>query len=82
MPVRVNGFEYLSVSEVASRLGVSRQTLWRWRQEPGMPQGHRFRGRQVVFSQAEFEALKVFANRLEPVDGASGDQLRLFDSEN
>ncbi len=81
MAVELNGEVYLCVSEVAERLGVSRQTLWRWRTEGEIPTGHRYRGGQVVFSIPEVEKIEAFAHRLEPITvGSSLDstQLRLF----
>jgi transposase-like protein len=33
MPVKVEGQEYYTNSEVSDELGVSRQTLWRWREK-------------------------------------------------
>jgi len=53
MAVELDGEVYLCVSEVAERIGVSRQTLWRWRTEGEIPTGHRYRGGKVVFSLPE-----------------------------
>ena len=78
MPVKVNGTDYLSASEVLATLDVSRQTLWRWRQEGKIPAGHRLRGRNVVFTPEEVEAIQAYANRLEPIDDAPPGQLNLF----
>ena len=80
MTVEIEGAVYLFVSDVVDRLAVSRQTLWRWRQEGKIPKGHRFRGKQVVFSAEEIEEIEAFANRLEPIGASSNDQdqLRLF----
>ena len=80
MSVNINGLKYLTVSEMAEELGVSRQTLWRWRQDPGVPQGYHYRRNQILFSPSELEFLKEYANRLEPVNGGSRQQLRLFGS--
>tara|TARA_Y100001936_G_scaffold207007_1_gene211734 strand:- start:60 stop:314 length:255 start_codon:yes stop_codon:yes gene_type:complete len=79
MALVIDGAVYLSASEVAERLDISRQTLWRWRQDGKIPQGHRYRGRQVLFSKTEFDAIHSFANRLEPIKaGFDQAQLRLF----
>jgi excisionase family DNA binding protein len=81
MAVELDGEVYLCVSEVAERIGVSRQTLWRWRTEGEIPTGHRYRGGKVVFSLPEVEKIEAYAHRLEPVRvGSSFDshQLRLF----
>ena len=77
--LEIDGDIYLSTTEVVERLGISRQTLWRWRQEEKIPPGHRYRGRLVLFSAAEVGAIESFANRLEPIH-ANGDvrQLGLF----
>ena len=80
MPVDIDGQEYLSASEVADRVNVSRQTLWRWRQDDLVPQGHRYRGRQVVFSPEEIQAIADYAYRMEPIAPVLSSQLRLFDS--
>ena len=81
MAVELDGEVYLCVSEVAERLGVARQTLWRWRTDGEIPSGHRYRGGQVVFSVSEVEKIEAYAHRLEPIRvGSSVDsnQLRLF----
>ncbi len=81
MAVELDGEVYLCVSEVVERLGVSRQTLWRWRTEGEIPTGHRYRRGQVVFSLPEVEQIEAFAHRLEPSRvGSSSDsnQLHLF----
>jgi predicted DNA-binding transcriptional regulator AlpA len=79
VPVDVDGARYLTAAEVAERAGVSRQTLWRWRQETKVPAGARYRDRQLLFSEAEAEAVEEYAHRLEPATptGTAG-QLRLF----
>ncbi len=81
MPVNINNINYLSVSELLDELDVTRQTLWRWRQEGKIPAGHRLRNRMVVFSPPEVDEIKAFANQVEPIE--PGDeaipQLNLFD---
>lgn len=74
----IGDVRYLTAAEVARALGVSRQTLWRWRQDGKIPPGHRYRDRQVVFSEAEFEVVRQYANRIEPIEAGTGQQLRLF----
>ena len=78
MPVEINGIKYLSATELLDAVDVTRQTLWRWRQEGKIPAGHRFRGRQVVFSPDEVAAIEEYANRIEPIDSADAAQLSLF----
>lgn len=80
MPVQIQGEEYFTNSEVSEGLRVSRQTLWRWREKGRIPTGLRYRTRQVLFKHSEVEAIKLYANHLEPIElGASGvKQLGLF----
>ena len=78
MPTIVNEISYITASELLGELDVTRQTLWRWRQEGKIPAGHRYRGRHVLFSTEEAEAIKEFANRIEPIDGSPDEQLSLF----
>ena len=81
MAVVVNGIRYLNASEVLETVDVARQTLWRWRQQGKIPAGHRFRGRQVVFSPEEVEAIQEYANRIEPINNSASVQLSLFSSK-
>jgi predicted DNA-binding transcriptional regulator AlpA len=76
--VVIEGAEYFFGSELAEDLSVSRQTFWRWRTEGKIPNGRRFRGSRVVFNKDEVEAIRAYANLLEPIKAASKDQLRLF----
>lgn len=62
---------YLTIAEIAGELGVSRQTLWRWRHKGQIPMGLRYRGRQVIFSKDDCELIRQFAQRLEPVASSS-----------
>ena len=66
MCIEIKGVEYLSTTEVLKAAAVSRQTLWRWRQEGRVPDGHRFRNGQVLFSGAEYQEILAYANHLEP----------------
>jgi excisionase family DNA binding protein len=79
MPVNVEGEQYYTNSEVSDALGVSRQTLWRWREKGSIPAGLRYRTRQVLFKSDEVEAIRQFANQLVPIElGGGVRQLRLF----
>jgi predicted DNA-binding transcriptional regulator AlpA len=79
MPREIDGIQYVTMVEVLERLGISRQTLWRWRDEDAVPAGRRFRGRTILFTESEFEVIRDYANRMEPVKPRSGaKQLRLF----
>ena len=80
MPVQVEGQVYYTNSEVSEELGVSRQTLWRWREKGSIPAGLRYRTRQVLFKTEEVDAIRQFANRLVPIElgGGGTRQLGLF----
>lgn len=78
--LEINGVSYLSTNAAAERAGISRQTLWRWRQIGKIPSGHRFRGRHVIFTEDEARAIQEFANRVEPID-ATVYQMKLFNGE-
>lgn len=81
MAVEVDGATYYSASEVVRLLGISRQSLWRWRTDGKVPAGRRYRDRQILFTAREVEQVKEYANRLEPAEPASA-QIRLFSSGN
>ncbi|MDE2784407.1 MAG: hypothetical protein OXK77_15750 [Gemmatimonadota bacterium] len=61
----IEGVRYYSTSEVLEAAGISRQTLWRWRREGLVPEGHRFRSRRVLFSERERDHILSYANRIE-----------------
>jgi len=73
MPVEINGISYLTATDVLGQVPVTRQTLWRWRQEGKIPAGHRYRNRQVVFTAGEVEAIREYANRVEPIGDPKAD---------
>lgn len=81
MSVLIDGTRYFSVEEIAKVLGISRSTFWRWRglSEENLPTGRRYRGgRMVLFTEEEVQAIRGFANRLEPVQRPNRDQMKLF----
>jgi hypothetical protein len=78
MPIEIDGVTYFSAADITEKIGVTRQTLWRWRQAGKIPAGRRYRDRQIVFTTAEFQAIREYANRLEPLDPGEVDQLKLF----
>jgi predicted DNA-binding transcriptional regulator AlpA len=80
MPIDIQGQDYHTVAEVLEAASISRQTLWRWRQERRVPQGHRFRDGQVLFSGAELSAVLKYATHLVPI-GGDARQLALFQGE-
>ena len=73
--VRIAGATYLSVSQVAKEIGVSRTTLWRWRHEGKIPLGRRYRNGLILFSAAEVGLVREYADRLEPI-GLNGKELK------
>ena len=80
MPVQIDSEVYYTHTEVSEELAVSRQTLWRWREKGLIPPGLRSRTRQVLFKREEVEAIRQFANHLEPIELGTGGskQLGLF----
>jgi predicted DNA-binding transcriptional regulator AlpA len=78
MSIYIKWLTYVTASEVVDQLGVSRQTLWRWRQEGKIPPGHRFRNRHVVFTPAELKEIELFATRIDPIDPSDKLQGDLF----
>ncbi len=78
VPIEVGGVTYYSASEVVRAVGISRQSLWRWRQKGKVPAGRKYRDQQILFTAEELELVKEYANRLEPAKPASTQQLRLF----
>jgi excisionase family DNA binding protein len=78
MPVQVGGQKYFTNNEVSEELGVSRQTLWRWREKGRIPAGVRYRTRQVLFTADEVETIREYANKLEPIEMGGARQLALF----
>jgi hypothetical protein len=78
MPLEIDGVRYFFAADIAEDVGVSRQTLWRWRRTGKVPAGRRYRDKQVLFTQTEFEQIREYANRIEPLEGGEGTQLGLF----
>ena len=81
MPLEIAGFEYLTTAEVCRLVNISRQTLWRWRQDSRIPPGRRFRGQRLVFSPDEVEQIQRYASLLEPADQPLRAQLNLFNGD-
>jgi hypothetical protein len=74
MPKEIDSSEYWSAAELIRELHVSRQTLWRWRRLHKIPAGRRFRDGQVLFTAAEADSVRHYANRVEPVATVSVNQ--------
>ncbi len=68
MPIAIEGVEYFTAADIQREVGVARQTLWRWRRARAIPQGLRYRNKNIVFTRAEVEAIREYSNRLEPAD--------------
>ncbi len=77
-PVRIGDAELFSAESVQAALGISRQTLWRWRQDGKIPPGYRDRRRRLFFTAEEFEAVRAYAFRIEPAQAVHGSQLSLL----
>jgi hypothetical protein len=80
VPILIERVEYFTAADIQRDIGVARQTLWRWRKGGKIPQGRRYRDRQVVFTRQEVEVIREYSNRLEPADATESDQLKLFKS--
>ena len=78
--VTIDGVSYVAATRLARELGVSRQTLWRWRTEGKIPAGNRFRNGRIVYSPTEAELVRSYAQQLEPLDNAPLAQLPLFEA--
>jgi len=74
MPKEIDSSEYWSAAELIRELHVSRQTLWRWRRLRKIPVGRRFRDGQILFTTAEAESIRHYANKVEPVVTLSVNQ--------
>ena len=68
MSVEINGEKYLQATEVAEAIGVTRQTLWRWRRDGSIPVGSKYRGRQIIYTPTEVETIRQFSQRIEPIN--------------
>jgi hypothetical protein len=77
--LEIGGTKYVSAALLAARLGVSRQTLWRWRAAGKIPAGHLYRSRQLIFTVAEAADVYAYGTRVEPADTLTNpDQMALF----
>lgn len=81
MSVEINGKKYFQATEVAETVGVTRQTLWRWRRDGSIPVGSKYRGRQIVYTPTEVEIIRQFAERLEPIADQHRREKTLFEGQ-
>jgi hypothetical protein len=79
-PLVIGGVTYFSAAHIHRELGVARQTLWRWRKARKIPQGRRYRDLQVVFTRQEVEAIRKYANRLQPAEPGGKRQIKVSSS--
>lgn len=77
MPIFVNNIKYLTTSDIVETLGVTRQTLWRWRKAGLVPKGNRYRGRKVIFNEQDRASIESYALRVSPIQGDESQQLDL-----
>ena len=80
VPILVSGTHFYTATDTTELVGVSRQSLWRWRRESLVPCGRRYRGRELLYTREEVEAIYAYAHRLERADAAVrlAPQLDLF----
>jgi transposase-like protein len=64
--VQIAGTTYRLATDLAREVGVSRTTLYRWRQEGKVPSGRRDRRGMVLFTLAEAAVVQDYADRLQP----------------
>jgi predicted site-specific integrase-resolvase len=64
---------YVPAAALMEACGISRQTLWRWRQDGLVPAGAIHRNR-VVFTEAEARKVRDFADRLVPLPTMSSKE--------
>jgi hypothetical protein len=58
--------KYVTAAELVQLLGISRQTLWRWRQSAKIPLGSIYQDRLLVFTEEEAAQIRDFAERIIP----------------
>lgn len=66
---KIDGVAYVPATALAQRVGICRQTLWRWRRQGRIPNGHRHRNGQVIFTQEEAEEVFNYAFQVSPITG-------------
>lgn len=66
MAITINGTTYHSAADLVRDLGISRQTLWRWRKDGLIPAGYVLRKRHVLFTEEEAAAVRAYATLIEP----------------
>ena len=77
MPTNVKGITYYTASEVAKNAGITRQTLWRWRQSGEAPSGRQQKDRRLLFTQEEVNLISGYAQRIGSFSGNSIENVYL-----
>jgi predicted DNA-binding transcriptional regulator AlpA len=80
VPLTIDGIEYFSATEVIKSVSTSRSTFWRWRRDGNIPRGQLLRGHKLIFTRAQVDAIREFAQRVEPITAEPSPQLVLFQS--
>lgn len=78
MPRKIAGITYYTATEVASEVGCSRTTLWRWLRSGLLPRGRRYRNVERLFTIEELNVIRAHSVRMETVDDIDTVQLGLF----
>ena len=63
MPSQIDGSIFYTCTDVAQACAVSRQTIWRWRQDGLIPSGRTNRTRSVVFTESELNYIRAHATQ-------------------
>jgi predicted site-specific integrase-resolvase len=74
--VKIAGTIYVYAADVAKHVGVSRTTLWRWRHEGKIPPGRRYRNGLLLFTFAEVDMVRKYADKVEPVAVSNSATMR------
>lgn len=79
MPIERAGTHYYTLTEVKEFVACSRTSLWRWKREDKIPQGRRYRDRELLFTREEMQAIYAHAHRLTSDEAAAElkNQLKL-----
>jgi hypothetical protein len=72
----IKGSRYLTAASLIESLGISRQTLWRWRAERSVPMGSKYQDRVLVFTEEDAELVRQFASRVVPAIPPESPQRR------
>ena len=78
MSTEIDGQAFFSANEVAEKMCVTRQTLWRWRKRGLIPLGHKHRDGRVLFSEHEVDSIEEYAKKMEPIGPSLRSMPTLF----